>query len=104
MLSSPTDKSALRRHFRQIRDGLSEAERQKNSRLILNRLKEQPLYAEAKILLLYAPIGSEVDLLPLVADARDTGKTVAFPVSHKELCRFTDLSLFADSNGRLEIL
>ena len=81
MPSLPTDKPALRRQLRALRDGIPPKLREQKSREMAERLRALPLYGEAKAVLFYAPIGSEVDLLPLAEQALRDGKTVAFPVS-----------------------
>lgn len=89
MRSLPTDKHALRQHLKALRDGISPESREDGSRAIVRALSELPQYRDCKALLLYAPIRSEVDLLPLAELALTQGKVVAFPVSHTEDCTLT---------------
>ena len=93
MRSLPTDllsdKVALRRYLRALRDGLSAPLRAEWSRTMARTLLELDCYQQSRTLLLYAPIRSEVDLLCLVEQALADGKQVAFPVSHMEDCTLT---------------
>lgn len=83
------DKTALRRYFREIRAGIPPALRQEKSLAILRALTDLSLYRDCETVLLYAPIGSEVDLLALGERALADGKAVAFPRSHTEDCTMT---------------
>ncbi len=93
MRSLPTDlsgdKSALRRYFKSVRDGMSPELRESLSRAMVKRLIQLPCYRDCEVLLLYAPIQSEADLLPLAEHALARGKIVAFPISHTEDCTLT---------------
>ena len=49
------------------------------SRAIVERLLEMPWYAGARTILLYMPLPSEVDVLPLIERCLAEGRTVCLP-------------------------
>lgn len=73
-------KKALRRKLRAIRDAIPQNERDRMSGEIREAITLMPEYAAAKCVLLYFPISSEPDIIPLADQALACGKTVAFPV------------------------
>ena len=83
-IESTADKAELRRFFRSVRNRLSPVLRQEYSAVIAQALTSLPLYRDRGVILFYAPIQSEVDLLPLASLSLAEGKTVAFPRSHPE--------------------
>lgn len=78
------DKHALRQALKQKRAALDPQRTKEWSTAIVDHIARSPLFASADLLLLYAPKGSEPDLLPLVAIARKNNVPVAFPVSVTE--------------------
>jgi 5-formyltetrahydrofolate cyclo-ligase len=70
------DKAAIRRELREAVRRMSHGQRSADSALIRQRLVEHPLWAAARSVLFFAPIGSEPDLWPLVPPALVEGKTV----------------------------
>lgn len=72
-------KRALREHYRHVRDALSPEERLVQSREICMQISQTEAYAQAQSVLLYAALGSEIDLSLLAHDAWQKGKTVAYP-------------------------
>lgn len=74
-------KAALRRELRARREALSPEDVANCSREIATRIATSTCFRRADLLLLYAPIGRELNLLPLVREARKRGIPVAFPVS-----------------------
>ena len=73
------DKSELRAHYRCMRDGILPEERAWQAREICELIVSSEAYARAQSVLLYAAIGSEMDLSPVAHDAWEKGKTVAYP-------------------------
>lgn len=52
----------------------------------MERIASSKAFLDADLLLLYAPIGSELNLLPLVRIARERGIDVAFPITNPDTC------------------
>jgi 5,10-methenyltetrahydrofolate synthetase len=73
------EKQELRAMLRQKRDSIDPEQKKQLDRAIVERIAASKEFKAAKKLLLYAPHGSEINLLPLVSLARKIGKTVAFP-------------------------
>lgn len=78
------DKVTLRGILLQKRAEFSREERQKMNRDIIAGLMADPLFANASMLLIYAPLENEINLLPLAHEARKRGMPVAFPRCDKE--------------------
>lgn len=74
-------KTEFRRRLKAVRDAISGRERADMSAELCRLIAEMPEYASAKLVLLYRPFGSEPDVMPLLADALEKGKRVAFPVT-----------------------
>lgn len=72
-------KNELRVLLKQKRSALSKEERQARDAALIEQITATRAFAEASALLLYAPIGQEINLLPLVRMARGRGLPVAFP-------------------------
>ena len=77
-------KDLIRSEFSARRDALSAEERAARSAKICECAKGLVSYKHAEIVLLYAPIKSEIDVFPLAFDALEKGKRVAFPRCNKE--------------------
>jgi 5-formyltetrahydrofolate cyclo-ligase len=73
------EKQELRAMLRQKRDSIDPEQKKQLDRAIVERIAASKEFKAANKLLLYAPHGSEINLLPLVRLARKIGKTVAFP-------------------------
>ena len=76
-----TSKTELRTVLRQRRASLDPTQVKEWNAKILHLIEHSTLLAEADLLLIYAPKGSELDLLPLVDVAHKRGIPVAFPIS-----------------------
>ena len=72
-------KRALRAEYKAIRDALTPAERADASARIRARVLALPELRAASSVLLYVPVGSEVDIFPLAEPLTDAGKTVCLP-------------------------
>ncbi len=93
------DKKSLRRKYKEIRNSV--LEREEKSGVICNHAASLSEFEEAKAVLLYSSLGSEVDLSGLFRKAREMGKDTYYPrcVSSGEMkfYKVHDLSLL--SNG-----
>ena len=78
-------KASLRRGSRLRLEALPEQRRAEASRQACERLTRQSIWSEAATVLFYAPMGPELDVWPLVAEALAHGKQVLLP-------RFTEAS------------
>ena len=73
------EKAALRTRLRADLKGVTPEERRAASAFTCARLREQPLWLEARRLLFYAALPDELDLWPLVEETLGEGRTVALP-------------------------
>lgn len=73
------EKQALRARLKEKRASIPAETRQQSDRAIVERIAADKVFSEASSILLYAPIGSEINLLPLIRIARRLGKPIAFP-------------------------
>jgi 5-formyltetrahydrofolate cyclo-ligase len=76
---SASAKAALRLELRAALGRLGAAERAAASIAASTRLRAQPLWQSAAIILFYAARSDELDLLALIEEALAVGKTVALP-------------------------
>lgn len=67
-----------------IRDAMPQELRDANSKSICQKIISMASFGLCDIILCYAPIGSEVDILPVAEAALSRGKTVGFPVCGDE--------------------
>lgn len=73
------EKAALRREASAVRGAIPPAEKAEMDGAIVRNFLETEEYKRCALLLLYAPIRSEIDLWPLFERALADGKKVAFP-------------------------
>ena len=79
-LPAPQNKRELRQRLLAERDARAEAARRALDAALCERLTALPCLQTCSALLLYFPVGSEIDLLPLAAFAFARGIPVGFPV------------------------
>ncbi len=72
-------KQELRAFLKERRASIPTEEKRSYDKRIVEAIAEMPAFRQAGAVLLYAPCGTEIDLIPLVRVARRLGKTVAFP-------------------------
>ncbi len=77
-------KEARRIDAKALRDALSNEYRSASSAAICQKIVTMASFGLCNIILCYAPVGSEVDVLPIAKEALSRGKTVGFPVCDKE--------------------
>lgn len=73
------EKDAIRRECSEKRDSIDKALHAEYDASICKLAASLVSFRHAEIILLYAPIKSEIDVLPLFEEAREKGKRVAFP-------------------------
>jgi len=76
---STTLKEALRLEVKARVAALAEAQRREGSTKAVSLLQQQSAWSQASSVLLYAPLGNELDIWPLLALALAAGKLVALP-------------------------
>ncbi len=79
-----SDKSALRKHFLEIRHRLSMKERQMICNQIFHQLLTWTGYQQARTVFLYCALPEEIGTEQLLADALSKGKRVCVPLCTKE--------------------
>ena len=72
-------KSELRKKLRERRGAIPADKKKEFDSAIVGHILRSELFRNASMILLYAPVGSEVSLIELWRTARDMGKPVAFP-------------------------
>ena len=78
------EKQAFRRALIEKRAAISADRKAEHDRAIVERIAASALFQNASEILLYAPIRGEINLLPLVKIAQQSGKSVAFPRCNTE--------------------
>ena len=72
-------KAARRKQVRAALAAISPEQRKADSARICARLREQPVWKNARFVLMFAPLPTEPDLWPLLLEAISSGKRVALP-------------------------
>jgi 5-formyltetrahydrofolate cyclo-ligase len=72
-------KARLRAQFGERGRAFSPAERAEASARICERLKQQPVWPEARSVFFFAPLPEEADIGPLLSEALRLGKRIALP-------------------------
>lgn len=78
------EKDAIRKEFSKRRDDIDICERQARSEKICKLATSLVSFRHADIILMYAPIKSEIDVMPIFEEALEKGKRVAFPKCNVE--------------------
>jgi len=78
-MTQQSAKAAIRCEIQAGRARLSEAERQRASVEICNRIRNHSIWANAQSVLLYAALPDELDLTPLLEASLTAGKTTSLP-------------------------
>jgi 5-formyltetrahydrofolate cyclo-ligase len=78
------EKTALRRELRALRRAIPPEEKKALDAILVEKALATDVYRGADLLLLYAPLADEPNLLALAAEAWRDGKEVAFPISHTD--------------------
>ncbi len=79
-------KSDLRAAVKAKRDAIPPEDKKRADAEIVARIAASEVFLNASAVLLYAPHGSEINLLPLVRICRERGKPVAFPRCNTSDC------------------
>ncbi len=78
------NKRELRKSCSFLRDSMNPLQKEEADRAICRRILALSCYRFAPSVLLYYPIKSEINILPVIEDALKRGKTVALPLCEKE--------------------
>lgn len=89
MTSADLPKKELRHAYRALRNGMDDESRKEQNALLQARFWQSTVWQGASTLLLYFPIGSEPDVLPLAEAWWQRGGRVAFPVCDPVSCTMT---------------
>lgn len=74
------DKSALRTHYLGLLKNQSAHDRQVKSDFIAEKLRQNPYYSKAKVVMFYAAMSYEVDTFGMMRKAMEDGKRVCLPI------------------------
>lgn len=84
MHSLKDEKNELRKQYALIRDTISGEEKETADKKIARLFTSLSSYRFASLVLLYAPIKSEIDVRPIMLAALEGGKQLALPLCEKE--------------------
>ncbi len=100
-----TEKEAIRKQYKQLRDGLSKQQVEEWSAQIAQQLLSCAAFREADYVYAYYPLGNEADVRLAVTEAFAQGKRVAFPkVFHETMQYFEVTSLSQFEKGSFCIM
>ena len=78
------EKDAIRKEYSLKRDSIEKIEKEARDEKICRLATSLVSFRHADIILLYAPIKSEIDVMPILKEALEKGKRVAFPKCNTE--------------------
>ena len=78
------EKDAIRKEYSLKRDSIEKIEKEARDEKICKLATSLVSFRHADIILLYAPIKSEIDVMPILKEALEKGKRVAFPKCNTE--------------------
>lgn len=84
MIPIKKEKDAIRKEFSLLRDSIEKTEREARDAKICSLATSLVSFRHAEIILLYAPIKSEINVMPIMKEALARGKKVAFPKCNTE--------------------
>ena len=90
------EKAELRARARTLRSAMPQEVRAAASAVICETILASSLFADCRMLLCYAPLGSEVDVLPVAQAALEQGKAVGFPICHGDEMEFYAVSSLSE--------
>ena len=79
-VAAQNPKTERRSAARELRDAMPAALRAEASAAICKKILSMATFGLCDTVLCYSPVGSEVDIRPVIAEARARGKRVALPV------------------------
>ena len=88
-ITSPEEKRNLRAKYRELRKNIPEQEKKRSDDLICETVMSLSCFRFADTVLIYAPIGSEVNVNKIAHRAFEARKKVAFPVCNTETHEMT---------------
>ena len=80
-MNQQPEKNTLRRHYKDLRDGLTQAERTAAEAAVYESLFSLPAWQEATVICGYMSVRGELNTTPVLRRAVAEGKTVALPVT-----------------------
>ena len=78
-MTAADEKRQLRRRIIALRDGIDPQARRADSASICRRVADSPEFGRARVVLLFASFGSEVDTADLLSESLRTGKRLVLP-------------------------
>jgi 5-formyltetrahydrofolate cyclo-ligase len=88
-------KNEIRKHFKNLRNSLTEKEVKEKSLAILQTLTSYPFWQNAKHIMCYLSFGKEVYTKPIIEEAWKANKQVVIPVCKRETCDIEPSQLFS---------
>lgn len=84
-MDAKSNKTELRAKYRKMREEIfHRGDAEGKNAIICKRMLSLQAYKNADTVLIYYPIKSEIDVLPIALDAINNGKKVAFPISEPD--------------------
>lgn len=84
MINIKEEKNRLREQYKKLRAEISPEERAALDKKICDSFTALASFRYANVILMYAPLEGEIDILPIAREALKRGKKVAFPLCNTE--------------------
>ena len=85
MINIKEEKNALREKYKKLRADISPEKRAELDAKICNSFISLASFRYANVVLMYAPLEGEIDMMPIAREALKRGKKVAFPRCNTEI-------------------
>ena len=89
------EKKEIRKKYKMLRNKMSEMEVKEKSDRICQNIISSNLFQQAEKMLVYAPLGNEVDICPVMEEGWRQQKRIAFPKVFGETMRYFEISSFS---------
>ena len=89
------EKKEIRKQYKMLRNKMSEMEVKEKSDRICQNIISSNLFQQAEKMLVYAPLGNEVDICPVMEEGWRQQKRIAFPKVFGETMRYFEISSFS---------
>ncbi len=91
-----TEKTELRRKYKQLRNAISESDREEYNKKILVNFIESDVFKQSEIILSYVSYNGEADTFGIIDKSLSAGKKVAIPYCHEKEMYFYSINSLND--------
>ena len=91
-----TEKQQIRKEYKKLRNEMSSSERKNKSEQICKNIISSELFQKSEKIFAYAPLGNEVDILPVIEEGWRQKKRIAFPKVFGDIMKYFEIHDFTE--------